>query len=115
MRESLEQKYLFEWVSAMSGKYPCLDLMYHIPNGGKRDARTGYRLKTEGVKAGVPDIFLPVAKQGYYGLYIELKVGKNKPSKLQNMWLDNLKEQGYQTNVCYGWESAAGVIEEYLK
>mgnify|MGYP004433785991 CR=1 FL=1 len=43
----------------------------------QRDARTAANLKRQGVKAGVPDLHLPVARGGYNGLYIELKVGSN--------------------------------------
>ena len=55
--ESQEQKSLFKWWRVYSRHAPHL-VMYHIPNGGRRDAITGARLKAEGVVAGVPDIFL---------------------------------------------------------
>lgn len=71
--ESVEQQCLFRWAEFASGKYPELRLMYHIPNGGARSKATAGRLKAEGVKAGVPDICLPVSRDGYHGLYIELK------------------------------------------
>ena len=71
--ESVEQQRLFLWARMQSGKYPCLTLMYHIPNEGKRSRATGGRLRAEGLKAGVPDICLPVACGGCHGLYIELK------------------------------------------
>ena len=73
------------------------------------------RLKKEGVKAGVPDIGLPVPRGAYHGLYIELKVGKNKTSLKQKEWISMLKEQGYFVEVCYGWIAAKEVIENYLK
>lgn len=55
-----------------------LALLHHIPNGGARSKATAGRLKAEGVKAGIPDICLPVPKNGYGALYIELKVPENK-------------------------------------
>ena len=85
-----------------------------IPNGGKRDKRTAVALKRQGVKAGVPDICLPVARNGYHGLYIELKAGKNKATKNQEKWQVFLNDQGYYAVICYGWREAAKVIEEYL-
>lgn len=88
--------------------------MHHIPNGGKRDKRTAVALKRQGVKAGVPDICLPVARNGYHGLYIELKAGKNKATKNQEKWQVFLNDQGYYAVICYGWREAAKVIEEYL-
>ena len=86
----------------------------NIPNGGKRDKRTAVALKRQGVKAGVPDICLPVARNGYHGLYIELKAGKNKATKNQEKWQVFLNDQGYYAVICYGWHEAAKVIEEYL-
>nr|DAW85591.1 MAG TPA: Nuclease [Bacteriophage sp.] len=113
--EAGAQETLFQWAGYQTGKYPELKLLHHIPNGGKRDKLTATNLKRQGVKAGVPDICLPVARGGYFGLYIELKVGSNKPTKLQNEWLCNLNKQGYLAVVCYGWREAAEMIETYLK
>lgn len=114
MTEGQEQAFLFQWAGYMRQKYPELELLYHVPNGGKRDLKTAAVLKREGVKAGVPDLVLPVARRGYFGLYVELKVGKNKTSVKQDKWIQALKEQNYFTQVCYGWRNAADVIEDYL-
>nr|DAZ76371.1 MAG TPA: Nuclease [Caudoviricetes sp.] len=113
--EAGAQETLFQWAEYQASKYPELKLLYHIPNGGKRDKVTAINLKRQGVKAGVPDICLPVARGGYFGLYIELKVGSNKPTKLQNEWLCNLNKQGYLATVCYGWQQAAEILVAYLE
>ena len=113
--ESEEQEALFKWAEAMSGKYPCLRLMYHVPNGGHRSAAVAGKLKAEGVKAGVPDICLPSARGGYHGLYIELKAGKNTATKEQKEWLSALSEEGYKAVVCRGWVNAAEEIKKYLE
>jgi len=112
--ESDEQKNLFKWAAGNRGKHPELELMFHIPNGGKRDAVTGANLKAQGVKAGVPDICLPVPRGAFHGLYIEMKYGKNKLTADQKWWLVALSQQGYATAVCYTWESAKTVILSYL-
>ena len=88
--------------------------MYHVPNEGKRSKSAGARMKQEGLKPGVPDVCLPVPRGGFHGLYVEMKVGKNKPTDNQREWLAGLKEQGYATAVCYGWEAASKVILKYL-
>lgn len=88
--------------------------MHHIPNGGKRDSTTAKMLKAEGVKAGVPDICLPVARGKYHGMYIEMKCGKNKPTENQLWWQVALRRQGYFAIVSYGWEDAADWILKYL-
>ena len=114
--ESVEQQCLFRWAQFASGQHPELNLLYHIPNGGARSKATAGRLKAEGVKAGVPDICLPVARGGYHGLYIELKKEHSgTTSQKQKEWLFALSEQGYQAVVCHGWEEAKQEILEYLK
>lgn len=112
--EASEQVKLFNWLSFMRGKYPELDLMYHIPNGGSRNVKEAANLKRQGVRAGVPDLCLPVARGSFHGLYIELKYDKNKPTNFQQQWLKNLQQQGYAVKVCYGWEDASKVICKYL-
>ena len=112
--EAREQQALFAWSALSVGKYPELALLYHIPNGGSRNKIEAANLKRQGVKAGVPDICLPVARGGYHGLYIELKAGRNKATEKQREWLTALEREGYQAVVCYGWEEAKKAIEEYL-
>lgn len=112
--ESVEQTGLFRWAAFERGKHPELELMYHVPNEGKRSKRTGAQLKREGLKPGVPDMVLPVPRGKYHGLYIEMKATGNKTTDEQNKWLEALQEQGYRTAVCYGWEVASKVITDYL-
>ena len=114
MSEHTEQAALFEWAAWNQNKDAALNMLYAVPNGGKRDIATAKRLKAEGVRAGVPDVFLPVARMGYHGFYIELKVGKNKTSAEQNAWLEALKAEGYMVDVSYGWQEAAHKITRYL-
>ena len=113
--EDNEQTILFRWARFQSGKYPELDKMFHIPNGGKRNAREGARFKMMGVKAGVPDIFLPAARGGYHGLFVEMKADGGRTSKAQDSYISALKEQGYCVKVCFGWEKAAEEILKYLE
>lgn len=113
--EAEEQKALFEWAEYARGRWPELTMMYHIPNGGRRDKAEAAMLKAEGVKKGVPDICLPVARCGYFGLYIELKAGKGRTPKEQEAWIDALKTQNYCVHVCYGWRHAADVIANYMR
>jgi len=114
--EAQEQIWLFNWAMYATVKWPELDLLYHIPNGGSRNKIEAAHLKAQGVKKGVPDLFLPVAKQGYHGLYIEMKRQKKGVlSADQKQWIENLRKQGYRVEVCKGFQSAADVIEDYLK
>lgn len=113
--EECEQIVLFRWAEFSASQYPELELLYHIPNEGKRSAVTGARLKAQGLKSGVPDVCLPTAHGGYIGLYIEMKVKPNKPTENQKRWLRALREAGHMVAVCYGFEEARDLIEKYLR
>ena len=114
--EAQEQATLFQWAGLMIGTYPELKLLHHIPNGGSRDVREAVNLKRQGVRAGVPDICLPVPRGGYHGLYIELKRTKGgRISVDQKTMMLALRDQGYEAVVCYGWEDATNVIMKYLE
>ena len=113
--EAEEQATLFDWAALHYKKYPELELLYHIPNGGSRNKIEAANLKRQGVKAGVPDLCLPVAKGSYHGLYIELKAHQNTPSEKQSEWISRLSNQGYYACVCWGWAQAADIIQSYMK
>jgi len=94
---------------------PRYRLLLAIPNGGHRSKRTAGKLKAEGVRAGVPDLFLPVAAHGMHGIWLELKCEKNKPSVAQAAWAKALREQGYCVEVVYDHpQHALNLIAWYL-
>jgi hypothetical protein len=98
-----------------SKKYPELQLMLAIPNGGHRHKAVAAKMKAEGVKAGVPDIFLPVARGEFHGLFIELKKLKGgRATSAQCIWLEELNNQGYMAVICKGWLAAKNTLENYL-
>lgn len=114
--EHVEQALLFKWAAFSLGKYPELDLMFAIPNGGYRHYRTAADLKAEGVKSGVPDIMLPVARGGYHGLFVEMKRATGgRISETQLECIAALNKNGYLAVVCKGFEQARDTILEYLK
>lgn len=114
MTEAQEQAALFQWAEMAKKQYPELTLMYHVPNGGSRNIIEARNLKRQGVKAGVPDICLPVARGGFHGLYIELKAGKGRPSSKQLYWLKKLNEHGNMAIICWGFEQARDMVVKYL-
>lgn len=65
--EATEQALLMDWANLMSNTYKELSLLFHIPNGGSRNRLEAINLKRQGVKAGVPDLFLPVSRHGKNG------------------------------------------------
>jgi ribosome modulation factor len=113
--EHRHQTILFRWAEALCGARPELDLMYAVPNGGKRDPVTAAKLQQEGVKAGVPDICLPVPRKGYAALYIEMKTPTGRVRADQQIWMDRLEAQGNRALVCFGWREAVEVISQYLE
>ena len=114
--EEVEQTCLFRWAAYSLGAHPELKLLHAIPNGGKRSKSEAARMKAAGVKAGVPDMFLPVARGGSHGLYIELKrIKGGRVSAEQLAWMEELTREGYTCAVCHGWEEARKVIQTYLK
>lgn len=94
---------------------PLWGLIFAIPNGGQRSKATAGKLKAEGVRAGIPDLFLPVARQGCHGLFLELKVGSNKATEHQMRMIDRLKLQGYGAAVVWEYQMAINIIEHYLE
>jgi len=114
--EAQEQTTLFSWARMKLGKYPELRLLFAVPNGGTRDHIEAKHLKDQGVKSGVPDMFLPVARGLWHGLFIEMKRQKGgRVSDAQRRWLSDLERQGYRAEVACGWREAAQIIEIYLQ
>ena len=109
-----EQVTVIEWARLHRRKWPELELLFAIPNGGLRHVITARRLKAEGVQAGVPDLFLPVARDGKHGLFIEMKARDGKLSNAQKEWITGLRLQGYWPMVCYSASEAILYLTRYL-
>lgn len=112
--ESQEQQALVRWA-----QYHPIPKNYLSanPNGGYRNPREAARLKLEGVRPGVSDLFLAYPTEQFHGLWIEMKRPKGHTSRLtspQAAWLDRMKGVGYDTHVAYGWEDARYYLETYL-
>lgn len=112
--EDQEQAWLVQWTKR-HGPIESKRLL-HIPNGGGRSKQQGALLKLTGVQPGVPDLFLPVPRNAYHGLWIELKSlnPRARVSDQQHDWLAYLQGQGYATALCRGFEQARDTIIEYL-
>ncbi|KVP75607.1 hypothetical protein WJ96_07325 [Burkholderia ubonensis] len=100
-------------------EYPDIGLLLiHIPNGGyRKNAFEGWRLKEQGVRAGVSDLMLPVARGGFFGLWIEFKAAPPNDAAVsdkQQEWVELMQAQGYSAHVCLGVDAAMKVLAEYL-
>lgn len=112
------QMALIRWSETQMGKYPELRWFHAVPNGGKRDSREAMGLKAQGVKAGVLDLHLPVARGGYHGFMIELKKPGGKcdaPRKEQGEYMEFLTEQGYCTMISNCFEELKAQLIAYLE
>jgi hypothetical protein len=89
-------------------------LAWATPNGGVRHIGTARKLKAEGVRAGVPDVFVAVPIKPYAGLFLEFKRLKGVIKPDQTLYLAILEEQGYKTAVVRSVEEAIKTTEEYL-
>jgi hypothetical protein len=112
--EHEEQVALFAWAAAQEEFFPELALLFAIPNGGYRPMATAAMLRAEGVKAGVPDCCLPVARGRFHSLWIEMKRKPNKPTETQELWIARLRAAGCMAVVCYSADEAIRVIGHYL-
>lgn len=85
-----------------------------IPNGGYRNKSEAIRLKKEGVKSGVSDLFLAYPSRGFHGLWIEVKKISGKLSNDQKNWLDMVNACNYKGVVIYGVSQGIHAIKDYL-
>jgi hypothetical protein len=115
--EHLQQAALIDWTKRpeVKQRYPLLEWLYAVPNGGDRVMAVAVKLKAEGLKSGVWDLFLPIPRSGYHGFYIEMKYGKNALSPEQVKFGEFVIEQGYKTAVFYCWLDARDALIEYLE
>lgn len=113
--EDTEQAQIIYWCRVMSAAHPELELIYHVPNEGKRSRAAAGKQSAIGLRSGVPDLVLPVARLGYHGLYIELKAVGGRVSDNQIDWLERLSREGYAVAVCYGAEEAIAMLTDYIK
>jgi hypothetical protein len=115
-REGLEQAAL---IKELELRLPAVaGLIYHVPNGGHRHKLVAIKLKGQGVKAGVPDLVLPMARGGYFGLYLEFKATAPNDAAVsasQHAWIRRLNDQGYLAIVCRGHFDAMEQIRAYLR
>ena len=112
MTEHQEQVAVVKW---FDHQYPRLrGKLFAVPNGGQRHPAVAAKLKAEGVRRGVPDLWLPVRTDCFAGLVIELKVKGGRLSPEQADWLDHLTGEGYMAVVCVGADAAMATISGYL-
>jgi hypothetical protein len=98
----------------LEAEYPELRMLYAVPNGARVSIGTAVGLKAEGLKSGVPDLVLPVARGGYNALYIEMKTPTGKISDNQNKWHGDLRVYGNYVTVCRSADETIDILIKYL-
>lgn len=105
--EHQEQVNFVNWIEYNHPKHK----VFAIPNGEKRHMSVAKRLKAEGVKPGVPDLFIPSLF-----LFIEMKrIKGSSTSKEQKEWIRYLIDSGYKAVICKGCDEAKKAVIERLQ
>lgn len=115
LSEDQEQELVIQWRDIMANQHPELRRLFHIANGGSRHPAEAQKLRRMGVVPGVSDLFLPVARHGYHGIWIEMKRkhgGRLSPD--QKDWIEGMREEGYKAERADGADEAIAILEEYL-
>ena len=109
--ESAEQRALIKWCKVKGHPF---DRVFHIPNGGSRRPIEARIFKGEGVRSAVPDLFLPLPRYPYHGLFLEMKAKNGRLRPDQAVELNALAACDYYCVVAYGWEQASAIMELYV-
>jgi len=90
-------------------------VIFAVPNGGRRNPREAARLRMQGVLSGVADLCVPEPHNGFHGMFVELKFGKNKTTDAQEKFLDAMRDRGYYTAVCYSVTDFVEAVKLYFR
>ena len=84
--------------------------IFHIPNGGHRAISVAKKLRAEGVRPGVPDLYVPAWK-----LWIEMKRTKGgRLSPDQKDWIAYLEVIGDTVIVAHGAREASAKVLDFM-
>ena len=93
-------------------KFPKLrNILFAVPNGGRRDAVTGAKLKEEGATSGVSDLILLRSNRFYGALCVEMKKPGGYQSPAQKEWQ---KDAEAKYVVCRSLDEFMKVVTDYL-
>lgn len=110
--EQIDHINLVNWFNYKYPEYE--DDLHHFANERKCSVMQGRILKRMAVKKGVSDFFLAIPKKELSGFWLELKIGKNKPTKEQILFAERKRERGYKVEFAWGFDEAKQKIMDYL-
>lgn len=112
--ERKSQAAVIQWSHLACRQWPELRFLFAVPNAAQRTAANARLNIAMGLKAGVPDLLLPVARDGCFGLAIEMKVKRGKPTEQQVEWLSGLQSLGWRAVICYSATEAIELLRAYM-
>ena len=96
------------------------DLLFAIPNGlpifdKELRVKIYNRLNKEGLKAGVPDLFLALPRGIYHGAFIEIKYDSDRLRKVQADMIRELESEKYKCIIVRSLDDFIEQINEYMR
>lgn len=106
--------------------YP--DVLFHSDFGAGVRLTMGQAIrqkKQNGGRRAWPDMVIAEPRNGYHGLYLELKREKTRLKKKNGEWasehiaeqaevLEKLRERGYKAEFAVGFDEAKQILDDYL-
>jgi len=119
-KEDRLQRSICKYVKAQYGVNPI-----PLNTEGKKSPFERFKFKAIGGRKGILDLFIPVARKQYNGLFLELKADNVKIRKKngefatehlvrQNEEIQYLLKNGYLATFCVGLDDAIKVVDDYL-
>jgi hypothetical protein len=110
--EDTLQKSCVQWFDLQYGHLSWA--LFHVPNGGQRNAKEAAKFKAMGVRAGVPDLILLHRSGAYSYLALELKAGKNTQTANQKTYQSKMEADGGKYAVIRSIDDFIETVNEYL-
>lgn len=104
----------YDWfcLNALTKKFA--KYLFAIEHGEPRSPRIGAKLKRKGVKKGMTDFFLVIPNFKYNGLWIEIKIGRNKMTSAQLEFKEIVEECNYKHICCWSLDELILEVSTYL-
>lgn len=98
-----------KWSSIMD--YALRPVVFHVPNGGSRNAMEASNLKTQGVLAGVPDLCIVLPNRRV--IWVEMKAADGRVSVFQQLVHSQFDALGHRPIVAYSAEEALASLRDH--
>ena len=86
---------------------------FAIPNGGLRHRLVAIKMKAEGVKAGVADLFIMISNNESKGLFVEVKTDKGIQSQRQKEFMVSARSNGYAYEIVRSLDELVKLVDNF--